>query len=579
MDPWEVMTNMIAAQGTQFVFGLGDTYINMYAAGAGMKAVNVRHEASAPFMAMAYARLSGNIGVCTASPGPGVASLVPGVLEAYYGCSPIVMPCLSVTRKTAGMGEFQECDQVGMMRPITRWSAQVPRTDRIPWYMNRAFSEAVNGQPGPVYLDLPGDVAGFGPFTEHYGAERVTMEEPEYTPTRRFRPAADPEAVDRAVEMLLAAERPVVVAGNGAVLSGAFSEFREFIELLGIPFLTTPCGRGILSEDHPLALGLVGLYRTGVGREYFTDSDLLMTVGTRNEGFQTHGWSDYPPGARFIQLDIEPREIGRNWVPDLGLLGDARTVLRQLIGGLQVKSGPGFTRLPRVRELTAALEQQEAEVAEECSADTVPLLARRIVYDLNRVFGSEAILVNENGSQDTWSYCYPYYKVQSQLGCVSVAEQTCMGMGVVGAIAAKLTHPGRNVVCVTGDGAFQMYMQELATAAQYRAGCTWVILNNSSLGWIKWIQERHNAPDTTTTTFDVQPDFARFAEICGCVGMRVQQPSEIRPALQKALKANADGVPAVVDVIIDPEPDMSHFERADTDAPARGLVRSGGWST
>ncbi len=563
MDPWKVMTRMIAAKGTEYVFGLGDTYINMYAAEEGLKVVNLRHEASAPFMAMAYSRLTGNTGVCTASPGPGVASMVPGVLEAYYGCSPLVMPCLSVTRKTAGMGEFQECDQVGMMKPITKWSAQVPRRDRIPWYMNRAFSEAVNGQPGPVYLDLPGDVAGFGPFAEHYGASPVTMEEPEYQPTRRFRPAADPEMIHQAAQVLMAAERPVVVAGNGVILARAFAEFREFVELLGTPFMTTPGGRGILSEDHPLALGLVGIYRTEVGKEYFADADLLVTVGTRNEGFQTHSWSDYPPGAKFIQIDIEPAEMGRNWVPDLGLLGDARTILRQLISELRANSTSDFTQMPRVKHLVAAKEEHEAKVVAECAVDTVPLLTKRVIHEVNRVFGNEAILVNENGSQDTWSYCFPYYKVQGQLGCVPVAEQTCMGMGVVGAIAARMVHPGRNVVCVTGDGAFQMYMQELATAAQYGAGCTWVILNNSSLGWIKWIQDRSSAPDKTTTTFKVQPDFAQYAKISGCIGMRVEKPSELKPALQKALKANAEGVPAVLDVIIDPEPDMSHFERAE----------------
>jgi len=556
MNAWEAIGNMVRSQGVELVFGLGDTDLLLYAEKVpGLTPINVRYEGSAPFMAMAYSRLSGKPGVCNGSPGPGVANLVPGVLEAYSGCVPLVVVCPAVSQKTAGMGEFQECDQLGMMKPITKWSARVPRTERIPWFINRAFSIAINGQPGPVYLEIPYDVGGV------FHHELVEVGQPKYVTAKRIRIAGDPELIDEAVDLLLKAKRVVAVAGNGAVHSGASAEFREFIELLGIPFLTTPGGRGILSEDHPLALGLTGLYRTKVGKKIYSDATLIVTVGTRNESFQTHEFKDFPEGAKFIQIDISPFEIGRNWIPDVGIVGDAKIVLRQLVDTIKEKAGNGrnFEEMLPVKEVVKAKKEFEAEVEAECMTEATPIPAKRIVCELSQVFGKNTILVNENGSQDCWSYCFPYYKVQKGSECVPVAEQTCMGMGVVGAIAAKLTKPEKNVVCVTGDGAFQMYMKELPTAAQYNVGCTWVVLNNSALGWVKAAQIEKVGWDTAT--FKVQPDFVKWAEACRCYGRRIETPSEIRPALEEALKVNREGIPAVLDFVTGI--DMSHFERAE----------------
>ncbi|UCF98438.1 MAG: hypothetical protein JSV89_02630, partial [Spirochaetaceae bacterium] len=201
----------------------------------------------------------------------------------------------------------------------------------------------------------------------------------------------------------------------------------------------------------------------------------------------------------------------------------------------------------------------EREVETECETGATPIPAKRIVHEVSEVFGDNTILVSENGSQDTWSYCYPYYKVGSGSSCVPVAEQTCMGMGVVGAIAARLTRPDKKVVCITGDGAFQMYLKELPTASQYQAGCTWVVLNNHSFGWIE--SDENNSVGWNTARFKVQPDFVKWAEACHCFGRRVEDPAKLRPALQDALRKNQEGIPAVLDVITGL--DMEHFERSE----------------
>ncbi|MGB2814819.1 MAG: thiamine pyrophosphate-binding protein [Dehalococcoidales bacterium] len=555
MNSWEAIVNMLKAEGIDYIFGIGDSGLQLYAEKIeGIRNVNLRYEGSAPFMAMAYARLSGKPGVCTASTGPGTANLLPGVLEAYSGCSPLVIINAANSQKTYGMGEFQESDQIAMMKPITKWSARIPYTDRIPWFIRRAFSIAVNGQPGPVFLELPYDVSGKTRWELH------DIGNPEYVPSQRIRTGGDPKLIKEAAALLRKAKRPVVVSGNGTVQAGAAEEFKQFIELLGIPFITTPGGRGILPETHPLALGVCGYYRTRVGKEVYSDADLVFTVGTRNESYSTHQWRDFPEGAKFIQVDIEPFEIGRNWLPDVGIVGDAKLVLRQLIDAMQGAgvTGEDFREIPRVQEIMKAKESFEKEVEAECMAEATPIPAKRAIYETSRIFGGDTILVSENGSQDTWSYCFPYFKVQDGSACVPVAEQTCMGMGVVGAIAAKLTKPEKNVVCVTGDGAFQMYMKELPTAAQYKAGCTWLVLNNSALGWVK--HHQMTAVGWNTSTFQVQPDFVKWAEACQCFGRRVEKAFEIKPALEAALKANKEGKPAVVDVAVGLE--MSHFERA-----------------
>ena len=556
MNSWEAMVNMIKSEGVELVFGLGDTPIQLYAEKAsGITPINLRYEGSAPFMAMAYARLSGKPGVCSASPGPGVANLVTGVLEANSGCSPLIILCQATSQKTEGMGDFQESDQTAIMKPITKWSARIPYAERIPWFIHRAFSIAMNGQPGPVFLEIPFDVSG----TSRYKFAEVSL--PEYVPARKIRTAGDPELINEAVELLLTAKRAVVIAGNGAVQSGATEEFREFIELLGMPFLTTPGGRGILSEGHPLALGLCGMYRTKVGKAVYADADLVITIGTRNESFQTHEWKDFPKGAKFIQIDISSFEIGRNWMPDVGIVGDAKIVLRQLSEATKdkIERERNFQEMPRVKKIMKAKKEFEIEVEAECMAEATLVPAKRVVHELSRVFGGNTILASENGSQDCWSYFFPYYTVQDGSEWVPVAEQTCMGMGVAGAIAAKLTKPEKNVVCVTGDGAFQMYMKELPTAAQYNVGCTWVVLNNSALGWVK-----HNQTEAVgwdTSSFEVQPDFVRWAEACQCYGRRIEKPTEIKPALEEALKANREGIPAVIDVVTGI--DMTHFKRAE----------------
>ena len=542
MNVWQGIVSALKAEKTEYIFGLpgGELFYDALYDVPKIKTVLVREESAGSFMAMGYARVSGRPGICFAPAGPGVANLVPGILEAQSACLPVIAIGCSSKRANAGMGAFQEVDQVSILKPITKWSERVTEPDRISWVMRRAFSLATHGRPGPVYVDIPRDT----------GAEEITPIR--YAPVEYpLRTSGDPQKIKEAAALLLKAKRPVLVAGGGAVSSRAFDEVRKFAELLNLPLMTTPCGRGILSEEHPLAFGLVGLYFSGIGEEVYGEADLLITLGSRNEDFQSGEQGFFPKGAKYIQVDIDPEEMGRNWVPDTAVVGDIKLVLQALLRELQRAGLKKGKQNPRMTKLLKAKDAYEARVKKECLGESsIPLKTKRIVRELCEVFGKNAILVNENGSQDLWSYYWPYYKVGSINSCVAPGEQTCMGGGCSAAIGAKLAMPDRDVVCTTGDGAFQMFMKELATAAQHNAPVTYVVLNNFSLGWIKFAQ-RNRGNRFISTDYKVQPDFVQIARANQCYGERVEKPEEIRPALQRALMETRGGTPAVLDFIVD----------------------------
>ena len=541
MNVWQAIVSALRAEKTEYLFGLpgGDLFYDALYDVPEIKTVLVREESSGPFMAMAYARLTGRPGVCYGSSGPGVANLVPGIMEAQSACLPVIAIASASNLANAGMGAFQEVDQISTIKPLTKWCERITLPDRTPWVMRRAFSLAANGKPGPVFIEIPRDI----------GILEADIQE--YTPAKYpHRSSGDPRDMEEASVLLMDAKRPLMVAGGGAINSRTFDEVREFVELLGIPIMTTPCGRGIIPEDHPLAVGLVGLYFTQVGEKVYEDSDLVMTVGSRNEDFQSGQQRFFPKGAKYIQIDIDPHEIGRNWIPDVAIVGDAKLVLRDLAGLLRDRVKGTDAGDGRMGAVLKAKEEYEEQVRAECLTECVPIKTKRVIREMNEVFGKDTILVNENGSQDLWSYYFPYYKVLDVNACVAPGEQTCMGGGVAAAIGAKLAAPEKKVVCTAGDGAFQMFMKELPTAVQHEAPVTYVVLNNFSLGWPKFNQKRRGNR-FIATDFEVQPDFVQIAKACQCHGERVEAPAHIRGALERALKANQDGKPAVVEFIVD----------------------------
>jgi len=535
------LVKCLKEEGVKFLFGLaGNTkiYAELYDFPE-IKPILVRHECSGAFMAYAVGRLTGRPGVVHATSGPGVAYIVPGMLEAFSGCIPVFAPCRAPPTAFEGMGVLQETEQMAMIRPITKASYRIQKADRIPWYVQRGFSLAVNGKPGPVYIEIPDDVA----VEEAKPSTYVKS-------TGIIRCAGDPERITEAANLISLAQRPVIVAGGGLILSRASNELIRFASMLGIPVLTSASGRGSIPENHPLSVGLIGLYRTQNGKEVFEEADLVISVGCRFEELSSGRWKFWPEGAKFIQVDIDSSEIARNFVPDVGVVGDAKIVLNQLVDAVHQRIRRGRTKSQRLQSLLKAKSEYEAAIEKECKTKT--LRTKLVVRTLNSVFAENTILVNENGAADLWSYYSPYYKVLDAGDCIPPAEQTAMGLGVAGSIAAKLVMPNKKVVTVCGDASFQMFMKELPTAVQYNAAVTWVVLNDFSIGWNKWTERLNTGGKYVGVDFEVQPDFRKIAEANKCFGLKVERASEVEGALRAALKANEEGLPAVLDFLIEP---------------------------
>ena len=535
--PWAAIVEALEAEGVEYVFGLPGNpqllYNDLY--GSAVQPVLVRMETSAVFMAMAYARASGRVGVVHASPGPGMANLVPGLLEAKYACSALVCVVSAAGREHEGSGGFQDAPSLEMVRPVTKWAVRIDLPERTSWTMQRAFAVARNGKPGPVFVEIPVDVAA------------AEAEIPGYRrPLTGLRSAGDPAAIERASQLLAESDRPVIWAGGGVALSGAEDALVALADALDAPVVTTPSGRGSISEAHRLAFGSVGLYRTRSSARPVDESDCVLYVGTRLEEFQTGLGRYLPATARVIQVDVDPFELERNIAADVAVAGDAKLVLEQL-----ADATPPVHQRPWTVELSAFRAEYERAVEGECTAGGPgPLRTKQVVHALNRVFPGGFVLVHENGGQDLWSYYCPYVKVTEHRGCVAPAEQTVMGLGVAGAIGARLARPDTDVVCVTGDGAFQMYLKEIPTALQHAAPVLWVVLDNASLHWVKWIAratgERYLAVD-----FDVQPDLAAVAAASGAHAQRIDSPQKLDAALELARDALREGRPAVLVCEID----------------------------
>lgn len=546
---WQALVSALETEEIRYIFGMPGSPKHLYDAlysASGVRPILVRHETAGAFMALVFARVSGSVGCCFGCPGPGVANLVPGILEAWSGCVPVLALGVRASTQTFGMGAFQEADHVRPLRPITKWAVTVERPERVGWAVRRALTLATNGQPGPVYLELPADI----------GVQSTSM--PPYQPAlRSIRPAPDEKRLTQIVQLLKDAKRPLLVCGGGAVTAGAHHAVQSFVERFGIPVQVTPAGRGTIDEEHPLFAGLVGLYRTEYPREVWEETDLLITVGSRMEEFQSGAWTYFPRHARFVQIDIAAEELGRNWVPDVALQADARLALEAL---LSASERAGLQRNEqRVKELQ---ERQRAAIASaELDAATrdFPIRGKRIAATINRVFDRQTILVMENGAQDLWVDYWPYFRLRQPGAAVPPAEQTAMSFGVCGAIGAALAKPDWFVVCTTGDGAFQMGMHELPTAFEHHLRITRVIFNDRALGWPRWTQRTLLGNRVIATEFSQTFDFVSVAKAAGCYGERVEAVDDLAPALERARHANLHGQPAVIDVTVDSEDHHQSF--------------------
>ena len=541
------IAKMMRDYGVERVFGVpgGQTlpfYMGILET-EGIDHVLARCERCAAFMADAYARVTFKPGVCDATVGPGATNLVSGVGEAWGNSIPLVVLTSDIDSSFQGKNASQCCDQRSMLRPFVKESLYTERAEDVPWIIRRAFRVATTGRPGPVHVDLPANTLA----EEHEYTEGEMRAEGECGtfPAHRVRPAL--RDVKKAVGVMTSSERPVLIAGGGVILSQAWNELLELAELLMAPVATTMTGKGSIPEDHPLALGVCGGLTKTYSNQFIEEADAVVLVGCKAGQFATDNWSLPRPGTRVVHVDVDPKEIGRNFETEVGVVGDARLAIQEMVGVIKEKmrSPSGLERMPRMREIEKAAHEFVGSIEPEMSSSDVPIKPQRVMKEIRNHTERGAILVSDASQSSFW--CSTYYRVLPGGRFIAPRGLAGIGYGFPATIAATMVTE-KQVIGIGGDGGFGMVAHEMELAVRNGVPAVYVVLNNRSLGWIKW--EMSLLWDKRYISVDFNDvDYGKVAEAYGGFGMRIERPEEIQDALREAYDA---GRPSVIDVLIDP---------------------------
>ncbi len=492
----------------------------------------VRHEQAAAHAADGYARASGRVGVCLATSGPGACNLVTGIATAYMDSIPIVALTGQVPTGLLGNDAFQESDITGITMPVTKHNYLVKDAGDLDRTIQEAFYIARTGRPGPVLIDLPKDVTT--------GEVKGGGAAPGEVCLRGYQPTYQGHVrqIDKALDLVVQAERPLIYAGGGVVLSGASAELLEFAETTAIPVTTTLMGLGAVPGDHPLSLGMLGMHGTQSANYAVTECDLLLAVGVRFDDRVTGRIGTFAPNAAVIHIDIDPAEIGKNKPVDVPIVGDVKAVLQALLRRMQ-KRGDTTNWVAR----TNAWKAQYPLTYREDDH----LRPQYVIRELSDILKGEAIITSEVGQNQMWTALY--YCFKKPRTWITSGGLGTMGYGFPAAIGAHFARPDVPVVDVAGDGSFQMNIQELGTVAHYRIPVKVMILNNMYLGMVRQWQELFY--DRRYSYTELPPvDFVKIAHAYGVEGMRVDEKAGVREAIETALAT--DG-PFVLDFRVERE--------------------------
>ncbi|MBD3851189.1 MAG: biosynthetic-type acetolactate synthase large subunit [Acidobacteria bacterium] len=534
----EIVWECLIQEGVDLVFGYpGGAILPTYDALSKYPQIHhvlPRHEQGASHMADGYARATGKVGVAMATSGPGATNLVTGLATAMLDSSPIVCLTGQVPTPAIGYNAFQEADITGITLPITKHNYLVTSVEELAFSIREAFHIARSGRPGPVLIDLPKDVQTAR--TEFvYPTDVIRL--PGYQPV----PTAPLSQIEEAQKLIRSAERPVILAGRGVLLSGACAEVVEFAEHIQTPVSLTLLGKGCFPENHPLCLGMMGMHGAGHANHAVQEADLLLAFGMRFDDRVTGNIANYAPKARKVHIDIDPSEINKNVEVDVGIAGDLKETLDILLDGLEpLEHGPWIERISRWRD-----ESTHRELLNQV-LESPELKAAEVVHDLWTLTGGEAITVTDVGQHQMW--VAQYYKHSQRHALITSGGMGTMGFGLPAGIGAAMGRPDDEVWVVVGDGGFQMTMAELATAMQEQVNVKIALINNGYLGMVRQWQElfyekRYNA------TPMLSPDFCALAAAYGVPAVRVEHRDQIEPAVNQA-RSNDTG-PFLIEFVVE----------------------------
>mgnify|MGYP005842212213 CR=1 FL=1 len=535
-------------QGVKEVFGiLGGAILPVYDAlcqHPRIRHILARHEQGAAHAADGYARASGRPGVCFATSGPGATNLVTGIANAYMDSSPIIaitgqVPSAGVNSSyMIGKDAFQEADIIGITTPITKYNHQVRAAAEIPQAVNAAFYIATTGRPGPVLIDVPKNVQAETSEITFNGKIDI----------RGYKPPGSPHPLQirKAVELILDAERPVILAGGGVITANASDELLTIAELLLAPVATTFMGKGSFPEIHPLSIGNIGMHGNPLANKLLLEADLLLAVGTRFSDRSTGNLDTFCPEAKKIQIDIDAAEIGKNIEVDVPIVANAKETLSAIYARLiqQAKKKTETAWLQRVKTAKKLLNPPE-------KTEPTDLKPKRLLQTLRKLLPEDAIVTTEVGQNQMWSALY--FNALKPRTFISSGGLGTMGFGFPAAIGAKTACPKRHVVDIAGDGSFIMTEQELACSVLEDIPVTVIVLNNGVLGMVAQWQRMFYKKRYMAVKLGKSPDFVKLAEAYGAQGFHAQSIPEFQKAIQKALKSK---VTTVIDIPINSEEDV-----------------------
>lgn len=533
-----MVLSCLEAENVDIVFGFpGGAVLTLYDEiyKKGLRHILSRHEQGAVHAADGYARASGKPGVVIATSGPGATNLVTGIATAYMDSIPLVVITGQVARSLIGTDAFQEADITGITLPITKHNYLVKDIGELPLIFKEAFFIATTGRQGPVLIDLPKDLQ----------AEEGDFRYPENVEISGYKPTYEGHfgQISKALSLLEKARKPLIYAGGGVISSGAHQELFEFSKRGAIPVTTTLTGMGSIPYDYELFLGMPGMHGTYAANHAINESDLLIAIGVRFDDRVTGKIEHFAPHAQIIHIDIDPAEIGKNVVADIPIVGDVRMVLKEMLKRL--KSGETGKWCGKVLEWKAKHPLRYKKTGNEC------LKPQFVIEELDRLSGGNAIVTTDVGQHQMWTAQYFHFKQPRSL--ITSGGLGTMGYGFPAAIGAQIASPGKLVICIAGDGSFQMNSQELATAVHYQIPVKIAVINNQYLGMVRQWQKLFYGGRYSQTSMDGSPDFVRLAEAYGATGYRATTMEEVGPVIEKAF--NTPG-PVVMDFHVDPEEDV-----------------------
>jgi len=544
----EAIVAMLKAYDVEYIFGVpGDTSTSLYdalfTARDAITHVLARDERAAAFMADAYARLSGKPGVCEAPSGAGASYLLPGLAEANGSSIPLIALTTDIPLAAEGRNVLTEMDQAGLFAPVTKWRTTLRRGEMTTEVVRKAFRLATSGRAGAVQVTLPKDVLDEEVGEHSLHAEPACLRYPAY------RIGPDLETLAHAAEALIAARRPVIVAGGGVVISGAHAELTALAELISSPVGTSINGQGSLGASHPLSLGVVG----GNGaRPYANDivaqADLVFFIGCRTDSVTTLDWTlpSSQGDVAILQMDIDPGELGNSYPVLVGLVSDAKLGLAGLVGAIrdQLATGDGHHSREPWADIAGLRETWWQSEQPRIRSDASPIKPQRILDTISRLFPPEGVIVADAGTPTP--YVSAFYRCPAGRHVVIPRAYGGLGYAIPGVIGAKLARPTAPVLGLMGDGSFAMSAGDLETIARLGLPVTLINFNNASFGWIKALQHLYQDRRYFSVDFSTDTDHAGIARAFGLEGTRVEDPADFEAVLGNALSSQR---PTLIDVV------------------------------